>query len=41
MTKGKDSNAINKLRRCAKKGCLTDPVMCRPWMCPDCERGKS
>jgi len=26
---------INKLRRCSKAGCLTDPVMCKPRYCPD------
>lgn len=33
----KDRDAINK-HRCTKKGCLTEPVLCKPWMCPDYTR---
>ena len=28
-------------RKCGRAGCLTDPVMCKPWMCPDYVRGES
>lgn len=24
-----------KRHRCSKAGCLTHPVMCKPWDCPD------
>lgn len=34
-SKNNSRHPINKLRRCGKKGCLTHPVMCKPWMCPD------
>jgi hypothetical protein len=37
MQDNKGSNAINK-HRCNKKGCLTSPILCKWWMCPDYTR---
>ena len=40
--KGRDvigDNSIYRHRpKCAKPGCLTHWVMCKPWMCPDYTR---